>query len=187
MSVSAVDVGLHNMGIVTLAPDRTPCFALRVNIQETGEKRLGKQVEKTIHDNMPHMGEHVVIERQPPMGMQAIMELLVYILEAAGKTVSLVNPNTLHKHYLMPDDYEARKEKAVAFALKKGFGRLESFTREDRQHDMADAALMAYHHADMVDAEEELRRKERERRDRLVKVRGMDFHELVETFRLVSK
>lgn len=183
MSVSAVDVGLHNMGIVTILPDRTPSFALRVNIQKSGESRLGMQVERTLYDNMHNLGEHVVIERQPPMGMQAIMELLIYILEAAGKTVSLVNPNTLHKYYRMPEEYEARKERAVAFALRKGFGTLESFAREHRQHDMADAALMAYHRADKVDAEEEARRLEKERRERLVKVRGMDFHDLLETFR----
>jgi hypothetical protein len=125
MSVSAVDVGLHNMGIVTILPDRTPSFALRVNIQKSGESRLGMQVERTLYDNMHNLGEHVVIERQPPMGMQAIMELLIYILEGAGKTVSLVNPNTLHKYYGMPEEYEARKERAVAFALRKGFGTLE--------------------------------------------------------------
>jgi hypothetical protein len=183
MSVSAVDVGLHNMGIVTILPDRTPSFALRVNIQESGESRLGRQVERTLYDNMHNLGEHVVIERQPPLGMQAIMELLIYILEGAGKSVSLVNPNTLHKYYRMPEDYEDRKERSVVFALGKGFGSLESFAREDRQHDMADAALMAYHHADRVDAEEEARRVETARRERLVKVRGMDFHDLIETFR----
>jgi hypothetical protein len=176
--VSAVDVGFHNMGIVTLTEEGNPVFAKRVDLRNQNGN-LGMRIEHALTENMDRIASHVVVERQPPGGMQDIMQLLLYIMEKSGRTVSLVNPNTLHKHFRMSSDYDMRKEQSVGIALSHGFGDLETFINEDRQHDMADAVLMALHwlHLQIQIKEQE------EKRAAAARNRNLGFEEMLERFR----
>lgn len=96
---------------------------------------------------------HIFIERQPPMGMRDIEQLL-YVALGGGGRVSFIAPNALHAYFRMGARhgwawYEDRKSRSEAIA-----GRYVSANGSEdakaqwqwlgeRRHDVADATLMA--------------------------------------------
>lgn len=154
MRVVGVDVGYRNLGLAeytyTGNGEGHLSFKKRIDISEYA-CRPNCRLHHSSHsaDYISHFianysdlfesAEAVVIERQPPGGLQAVEALLYSALR--GKAV-LVNPISLHKHFQYDHlDYEERKEEAVRIAGLSGPGRL---------HDIADAVLLARYYVDRV-------------------------------------
>jgi hypothetical protein len=86
------------------------------------------------------------MERQPPGGLTNVESVLFYVFR---KKIILISPNSLHKHFgLSYYDYDRRKieiEKLATPYLEN----FESFSRQIRKHDMADAlCLILFYIAD---------------------------------------
>lgn len=85
----------------------------------------------------------ILIERQPPMGLVGI-EQLIYS-KWRDKSI-LISPNSMHKFFKIGHyDYEQRKLQTVSIAkhhLKKKSKLLSDFTKYERSHDIADAICM---------------------------------------------
>jgi hypothetical protein len=81
--------------------------------------------------------KYVLIERQPPGGLQQIQDAFFRRYRAKAH---LVSPNSVHKHFSMPrKDYEGRKRVAVEIA--RGVPGV-CLSGHEREHDIADAVLL---------------------------------------------
>jgi hypothetical protein len=106
------------------------------------------QHERCIPDYIDHfVQEHqdlfeecdiLLLERQPPVGITNVQDLL---FTKFRKKVLLVSPNSVHKYFGLPGDYNSRKiiSESIALAFLSDF---EKFTLNDRKHDISDAMLM---------------------------------------------
>jgi hypothetical protein len=80
----------------------------------------------------------LLIERQPPVGITNVQDLL---FTKFRDKVLLVSPNTVHKYFGLPAVYEERK--VVSETIAQDFlVNFEKFTLNSRKHDISDAMLM---------------------------------------------
>lgn len=104
--------------------------------------------ERCIPDYLDHfIQEHqamfdecdtLLLERQPPVGITNVQDLLFTKFRSK---VLLVSPNTVHKYFGLPSDYMERKVVSESIAL--GFlENFDKFTLNSRKHDISDAMLM---------------------------------------------
>jgi hypothetical protein len=125
----------------------------RVDITRVIHKRISYCSCKLHHDNCipdyldhfiqetPHFQECdvLIIERQPPIGITNVQDLLFKLFR---DKVLLVSPGSVHKYFNLPRcEYDIRKEKSknIAEEYLSSFGK---FTNNIRKHDIADAMLM---------------------------------------------
>ena len=88
------------------------------------------------YSNLLNKSDYIVIERQPPMGLISIQELIRY--KYRNKSI-LVSPNSMHCHYTMNDlNYEQRKIRVIK--MTEGvLSKFENFKKVVRKHDISDA------------------------------------------------
>jgi hypothetical protein len=160
-TVLAVDIGVQNMGLAFAEFDagkpvvRWVAVADLTCIQHT---RIPRETCCLNHssefaDRIAHLCQEypefetattLLVERQPVVSAFgiAIQNLL---LQRYHKRLELVSPNSLHKHFgIGLLDYEQRKDWVVAEFLRgePAPAVLKQFNCHERQHDMADAAMM---------------------------------------------
>ena len=80
----------------------------------------------------------LLIERQPPMGITNVQDLL---FTRFRNKVKLISPNSVHKYFGFGHDYNIRKEQSEFIALDYLL-HFNSFVSSIRKHDMSDALLM---------------------------------------------
>lgn len=99
------------------------------------------QEHSELFDNV----DYILIERQPPMGLVAI-EQLIYS-RYRNKSI-LISPNAMHKYFKINTyDYDGRKLKTVEIAMRylSDVNLITQLEMYDRVHDITDSiCLMAY-------------------------------------------
>ena len=80
----------------------------------------------------------VLLERQPPMGVTNVQDLL--FTKFRDKVV-LINPGSVHKYFSMSKDYLTRKLQSEKIATRY-LCSFHEFNNNSRKHDMSDAMLM---------------------------------------------
>jgi hypothetical protein len=82
--------------------------------------------------------DKIIIERQPPVGITNVQDLLFTKFRSK---VLLISPNTIHKYFNMSKEYSTRKnesESIAAYYLKN----MKRYLNNVRKHDISDALLM---------------------------------------------
>lgn len=147
-----IDVGLYHMGLVGCKISKdfkllSTEFCELVDITNFKcDKGCMLFHSKGIADYMTHFfknyseyfnkADYIIIERQPPMGLVVIQELIMFNYRA--KCI-LVSPNSMHAHYGIGDlDYESRKIRTIKLTEKLLY-KFESYQKLIRKHDVADA------------------------------------------------
>jgi hypothetical protein len=124
----------------------------RVDITNMKHNRVCSSVCTLRHDRcIPDYIDHLVqeipffeecdvllIEQQPPQGIQNVQDLL---FKQFRHKVCLVSPNSIHKYFQLPGDYLERKERSEKIA-ETFLSNFSKFTTNDRKHDISDALLM---------------------------------------------
>jgi len=84
----------------------------------------------------------LLIERQPPMGITNVQDLL---FTKFRDKVLLISPNSVHKYFKLNNDYQTRKKESekIANGYLSGF---KSFINNIRKHDISDALLMVIYY-----------------------------------------
>ena len=148
MKILGIDIGYTNMGLVMAL-----CHGHKIEIEylkkiDLGEyKYSGKSSDAAVlislfveeYDHIFKEADVILVERQPPSGMNNIEALLHYIFM---DKVVLISPLSVHRHFGMGGlNYEERKERSVKIARKY----IEEIPY-DREHDIADALCMIIHY-----------------------------------------
>ena len=89
---------------------------------------------------LPHFNECdiLIIERQPPMGIMNVQDLLFKLFR---DKVLLISPNSMHKYFKLSSDYNERKKQSEKLSLDYLID-FENFNKQIRRHDISDAMLM---------------------------------------------
>lgn len=122
------------------------------------------------YDNIFEGVDTIVIERQPPMGLTVIEQLIFY--KWRNKSV-LVSPNSMHKHFNIGHmTYERRKEATMnIMQYYLSFVNTEDILNEyysfERKHDIADALCLGVYWLAKMNAD--CREKQRLEEDRLLR------------------
>lgn len=118
--------------------------------EKVSKKECKLEHEKTFCDWIEHIfqeydefeqADYILIERQPPMGLVAIEQL---IFSKYRKKSILIHPCSVHSFFNMSDyDYETRKQKSEEisqeyFNLDDKYSKFLSFSRK---HDISDTIL----------------------------------------------
>ena len=155
-SILSIDIGIDHLGLSLSHIDseynfREVVWIKLINIQNFEcEDSCPLQHEKTITDWISHVifkykdvftiADKILIERQPPLGLIAVEQVLFYICRDKAE---LIHPNSVHSFFGMRNlDYNGRKEVSIRISkniLKKFQEILKQY---DREHDISDSVLM---------------------------------------------
>lgn len=158
--VLSIDIGVLNLGFVFAELSETVKVleCNRVNITNMKHNRVTRCQCRLHHENcIPDYIDHfiqehselfesadtILVERQPPMGLQSLQEL--FFIKFRDK-IKLVNPASIHKFFNMTKcDYDLRKNESETIAVSY----LETFNTyqtNERKHDISDAMLMVLYY-----------------------------------------
>jgi hypothetical protein len=161
--VLSLDIGIKNLGLsVTLLNDDYTIMEIiwidLIDIQifahnVKSEKECKLNHTKTFCDWMNHVFQEnmiiferadiILIERQPPMGLVGIEQL---IFSRWRKKSVLISPNSMHKFFHIGHyDYEQRKEQTNKISYKyieNNSNLCDKFGSYKRSHDIADSICM---------------------------------------------
>ena len=90
------------------------------------------------HSDMFENSDVILIERQPPVGITNVQDL---IFSRFRDKVILISPNKIHKYFNMSKDYSKRKEESEKIA-EKHLNKFVKYNNNIRKHDISDAMLM---------------------------------------------
>lgn len=169
MQILGIDVGLFHLALVKIC--LTDDYLTRNNVILEDEITLCDLVDitelvstcddpqcelyhdKIICDYVSHLFKKfksefdstnlILIERQPPMGLVAVEQLIMS--EYRNKTI-LISPNAMLKFFgLLQFEYSERKIHTEKIAIKY-LGSIKIFVFNERRHDMADAFCILYYY-----------------------------------------
>lgn len=153
-SVIGVDVGYSSLGLVCASvsssfDDLTVQYAEKIDLRDipcSEDCRL--KHSGNVVDRMAHFVQHyqqwfdaadlILVEAQPIGGLRDVQALLY---ASYRHKCMLISPNSMHKHFALPKDYEERKVCTVRIA-EEHLEHLRSYQITARKHDMADAFCM---------------------------------------------
>ena len=101
------------------------------------------------HQELFDNADIVILERQPPVGITNVQDLL---FKEFRSKVKMISPNSVHKYFLLSSDYNIRKEQSekISNEYLQNFSR---FSNNIRKHDMSDALLMIiYYYKIQIDS-----------------------------------
>jgi len=100
------------------------------------------------HIYLFELSDMILIERQPPIGITNVQDLLFKLFR---NKVLLISPNSVHKYFELSKDYDIRKIESENIA-KKYLSDFTNFNNNIRKHDISDAMLMIiyYYKLNMV-------------------------------------
>ena len=154
MYVLGIDVGFYHMGLVGCNVSES--FVLKnidfCELVDITDFKCSMGVSCSLHhdkciaDYMSHLFKNydelfnkadiIIIERQPPMGLVAVQELLMFRFRNKS---TLVSPNSMHSHFDMSSlDYEQRKTRVIKMTSHL-LSEFDSFRSNERKHDLSDA------------------------------------------------
>jgi len=175
MIIVSLDVGYINMGITKAIIDDdfnlTFTEAFKIDLTRTIHKKVAIE-ECTIphtketcdrvahflqeHESLFNEADHVLIERQPIMGMKDVEGL---IMSRFRHKTTLVSPNKMHKFFNIRHlDYDERKVATEQIA-DLHIGHIHTYANCARKHDMADAVCICIVFVHAMKREHELKQK----------------------------
>ena len=118
----------------------------RCDCQLNHESCIPDYVDHFIQENnyLFESAEIILIERQPPVGITNVQDLLFTKFRSK---VIMVSPNSVHKYFYLPKDYSMRKieSEKIASSFLNNF---KQFSDNLRKHDISDSMLMLiYYHS----------------------------------------
>jgi hypothetical protein len=160
-TVLSIDIGIRHLALTLITTDQEYNLGNIVGIDlidittfpHHDAENCQLYHQKTFADWMAHVFQYyqivfdsvdkILIERQPPMGLVVVEQLLFY--KYREKT-TLVSPNSMHKHFHIGHlDYEQRKEEVEK--IFRSHLQLPQVVQEynsfERKHDIADAFCIA--------------------------------------------
>ena len=160
LKILSIDIGIINLGYVyaEIGEQLNVIECNKIDITKMRHNIVSHCNCKLHHDNcMPDYIDHfiqehhnlfensdlILIERQPPVGITNVQDL---IFSKFRNKVKLVSPNTIHKFFKMTKgDYDLRKIESLnlSFEFLNDF---KTFQFHERKHDMSDAMLMLIHY-----------------------------------------
>jgi hypothetical protein len=172
MKILSIDIGITNFAMIQIELEEDYLerqevikhneiiFCELINIidvmNECSDKHCELRHDKIICDYVTHIfkkfkeqfdnSDVILIERQPPMGLVSIQELIMY--KYRNKSI-LVSPNAMLNFFgLLNLDYSERKVHTEKIAEKflNGF---KHFVFNIRRHDMGDACVILYYYLSM--------------------------------------
>ena len=80
----------------------------------------------------------IILERQPPIGITNVQDLLFKLYR---NKVKLISPNSIHKYFNLSKNYSNRKEQSEQISNSYLLN-FNNFKNNIRKHDISDALLM---------------------------------------------
>ena len=128
----------------------------KINITCMHHKRVPYDKCTLMHDNcIPDYLDHFVqehnmfetcdillLERQPPVGITNVQDLL---FKQFRHKVILISPNTIHSYFGMSSEYDTRKQQSETIS-KSFLHDQTNFKKHIRKHDISDALLFVLYH-----------------------------------------
>ena len=159
LKILSIDIGIINLGYVyaEVGDKLNVLECNRVDITNMRHKLISHCDCKLHHDNcMPDYIDHfiqehtffencdlILIERQPPVGITNVQDL---IFSKFRNKVKLVSPNTIHKFFKMTKgNYDLRKNESLNLSYEF-LNDFKSYQFHERKHDMSDAMLILIHY-----------------------------------------
>lgn len=142
-------VDMHVVDIYKIPCVRSPCLLHHTKSLSDCFDHLLYKYEAFLADF-----DHIVIERQPPKGFVSVEQLF---FRQFRDRATLVHPTSMRKYFpnVWSDDYDERKRLAVKWARQRLLQQqdgglrnklmLQKFDAYNRNHDIADAILLAYY------------------------------------------
>lgn len=168
--IVSIDVGIKHLSLVLISISKEFQFReviwfdlidITDFIHLNGKKDCPLHHDKTCYDYMEHVfylhhnlfsiANWILIERQPPMGLVVIEQL---IFGKYREKAILISPNAMHKFMNWRDcNYEQRKVKSEEFALhilkyNQRDDLIKCFYEQSRAHDIADAICQFFYWID---------------------------------------
>ena len=94
------------------------------------------------HQLLFDQADIILLERQPPVGITNVQDLLFKLFR---NKVKLISPNSVHKYFCLSKDYDTRKEQSEKISLDY-LSNFNNFKNNIRKHDISDALLMIIFH-----------------------------------------
>ena len=156
MNILSIDVGIINLGYVfanILDNEITVIECNRIDITNMRHRSVSfcdckLHHEFCIPDYLDHfIQEHrdifdtadiILIERQPPMGITNVQDLLFVKFRSK---IKLISPGSVHKFFNMSSDYSFRKKESQHISDHYLNDNI-NYNNNDRKHDITDAMLM---------------------------------------------
>ena len=159
--VLAIDIGIINLGYVFVEKTDSNLKVIecnKVNITNMKHNKISRCNCNLYHENcIPDYVDHfiqehsnlfdqadiILIERQPPVGITNVQDLL---FTRFRNKVKLISPNSVHKFFKMTkNDYETRKIESQQLT-KSYLEKFDNFNDLVRQHDITDAMLLVMYY-----------------------------------------
>lgn len=157
--VLSIDVGIINLGYVFAELDTSIVVKQcnKVDITKMRHRTVSYCNCKLHHDFcIPDYIDHfiqehyylfeqadiILIERQPPVGITNVQDLL---FSKFRDKVKLISPNAVHKFFKMDKDYETRKIESNTIGLEY-LTHFENYHNYERKHDISDALLLVLYY-----------------------------------------
>jgi hypothetical protein len=208
--ILSIDIGVKNLGIsVSIANEdftlREIVFVELIDIttflHPDGVKMKDCSIPhtKSMADWLEHIFvyhamffeqcEYILIERQPPMGLVVVEQLI--FSKYRNKAV-LVHPCSMHKYFNIGQfDYDARKNATEKICLMnlKDEEQLKKYNKYTRKHDIADSVclMLFWLHQERVKYQEEKRRERFKNIKVTFKGSNMTMDEWFDQFRYVHR
>ena len=125
----------------------------RIDITKVQHRVVSRNCCKLLHENcIPDYLDHfiqehqilfdksdvILLERQPPVGITNVQDLL---FKQFRNKVKMISPNTVHKYFGLSGDYLLRKQESEKIS-KPFLCDFKNFKDNIRKHDISDALLM---------------------------------------------
>ena len=157
---------------------------IQCNLNHT--KTIADWMEHLFHEHLPLFQEsdYILIEKQPPLGLVAIEQLIFYRWR---EKCHLVSPRSMHKYYNIGNfDYDQRKLKTIHIAESllcwnpRAIKKYETF---ERKHDITDSICLMGFWLN----KNKINYLEKQKKERLKKIQltttGMSVNDWFEQFR----
>lgn len=153
--VLSIDIGIVNLGFVfaEIGNSINIIDCNRVDITYVKHNTIKRCDCKLFHENcIPDYLDHfvqenntffeeadiILIERQPPVGITNVQDLLFTRFRSK---VKLISPRTIHKYFYMSKDYDVRKIQSEKISSEY-LSEFDNFSKNVRKHDISDAMLI---------------------------------------------
>lgn len=140
--IISFDIGYLNMAFVEVETDFDKIINVKnfhkINLHKFNENEVHNSMIKFIfnYENILENADIILIERQPPTGLNNIQDILAF---KYSSKIKLISPRSMHKYFNITKlNYENRKNYTERLSREY----LEKFTEYnilERKHDISDA------------------------------------------------
>jgi hypothetical protein len=144
----SIDIGYSNLAMVVLETNFIE-FKVKglhtVNLKDYNESQVHLNLKKFInsYDELFYNANLILIERQPPVGLTNIQDVIAYNYSSK---VKIICPRSMHKHFMISNlNYELRKKNTIKIA-DSYLENFDIYKENMRKHDLADALCLGLYY-----------------------------------------